>query len=67
MRMSEKKRRHKKGKVSFQKLFCSSVTFFSLIYKIFTMIENRRLVIKALQDPETYKTIITVGEKTENL
>ncbi len=67
MRMSEKKRRHKKGKVSFQKLFCSLVTLFSLIYKIFTMIENRRLVIKALQDPETYKTIITIGEKTENL
>ncbi len=67
MRKTEKKRRHKKGKVNFQKLFCSFVTFFSLIYKVFTMIENRRLVIKALQDPETYKTIVTVGEETKNI
>ncbi len=67
MRKPEKKRRHKKNRVGFQKMFCSAVTFCSLIYKIFTMIDNRRLVIKALQDPETYKTIVAVEEKTEKL
>ncbi len=67
MRKSEKKKRHRKGRVNLQKQFCSFVTFFSLIYKVFTMIENRRLVIKVLQDPETYKTIVTVGEETKKL
>lgn len=67
MRKFEKNRRHRKGRVNLQKLFCSFVTFFSLIYKVFTMVENRRLVIKALQDPETYKTIVTVGEETKKL
>lgn len=61
------KKPKRKRKVSFEKKFVSFVTFFSLIYKIFESIENRRLVVKALQDPETYKTVLVTEKKTENL